>query len=103
MATGQSQKPSMRKHEFSFHLISSSPFGVFLSVCVCVCVCVCVLDCVGTCTVVPKIDSLRGFKGLQASTLHPGKVSAIALEDFHRLVNEPRTLMIVAAFNTPVG
>jgi len=44
-----------------------------------------------------------GVKGLQASTLHPGKVSAIALKDFHRLVNEPRTLMIVASFNTPVG
>ena len=33
MATGLSRKPSRRKHKFSFHLISSSPFGVFLSVC----------------------------------------------------------------------
>ena len=32
MATGLSRKPSRRNHEFSFHLISSSPFGVFLSV-----------------------------------------------------------------------
>ena len=47
MATGQSQKPSRRKHEFSFHLISSSPFGVFLSVYMCVymCVCMCVYAC----------------------------------------------------------
>ena len=35
MATWLSREPSRRKHEFSFHLISSSPFGVFLSVCVC--------------------------------------------------------------------
>ena len=32
MATGLSRKPSRRNHEFSFHLISSSPFGVFLCV-----------------------------------------------------------------------
>ena len=35
MATWLSREPSRRKHEFSFHLISSPPFGVFLSVCVC--------------------------------------------------------------------